>query len=403
MKLKLLSMVLFAEAAAAGQPLAVFETHEHLGRDWPRTLVTYQREFPAGTAQPGEVRLMDATGQEQACQLWRVKEHADGSMASARISFLTGLAKGSRYRFELQAGKPGGVVRPLRATTDAALTTLDNGIVALRLPRAGEMKFDPPLAMGQDQAPMVAAYGQQAAKGIAPGPIQGVRLADGRWVGGSYFFAAKPDEAPRVTGYTCRITEQGPLFVEAVIRYTFTGGGWYECTARVLAGDQAVRIDEQFDMGTPGSMWDFRMMVSLASGWREGGWKPDAAYWISSEERLKGRDAQFQAALRGIGLKVPSDCGSTPIRYDEPFKHVFDVAVRYPWHPNAQFFGLVNTANLSSNAWAAGNIPFLAVVPMCPRRCKSGPKRAVLNWIRSCEPDGDMKRADGSLRRPRRV
>ena len=337
---------------------------EHLGRDWPRTLVTYQREFPAGTARPGEVRLVDATGQEQAGQFWRVKEHPDGSMASARISFLTGLAKGSRYRFELQAGKPGGDVRPLRATADAAFTTLDNGIVALRLPKAGEMKFDPPLAMGQDQAAMVAAYGQQAAKGIAPGPIQGVRLVDGRWVGGSYFFAAKPDAAPRVTGYTCRITEQGPLFVEAVARYTFTGGGWYEFTARVLAGDPAVRIDEQFDMGTPGSMWDFRMMVSLASGWREGGWKPDAAYWISSEERLKGRDAQFQAALRDVGLEVPSDCGSTPIRYDEPFKHVFDVAVRYPWHPNAQFFGLVNTADLSSNAWAAGNIPFLAVVPM---------------------------------------
>lgn len=37
---------------------------------------------------------------------------------------------------------------------------------------------------------MVAAYGQQVARGIAPGPIQGVRLADGRWVGGSYFWAA---------------------------------------------------------------------------------------------------------------------------------------------------------------------------------------------------------------------
>ena len=48
----------------------------------------------------------------------------------------------------------------------------------------------------------------------------------------------------------CEI-EQGPLFVETSIRYTFTGGGWYELTARVLANDPAVRIDEQFDMGPP--------------------------------------------------------------------------------------------------------------------------------------------------------
>ena len=34
-------------------------------------------------------------------------------------------------------------------------------------------------------------------------------------------------------------------------------------------------------MGAPGSMWDYRMMVSLGSGWQEGGWKPDTAYWIT--------------------------------------------------------------------------------------------------------------------------
>jgi hypothetical protein len=144
------------------------------------------------------------------------------------------LAKGPSYRFKLSVDKSAGDFRPpaIRSTGDE-FTALDHGILALRLPKAGEMTFDPPLAMGQDHAAMVGGYGRPSSKDIAPGPIQGIRLAHGRWVGRTSFFAAKPGEAPRVTGYTCRITEQGPLFVEATIPYAFTHGGWYEFTAPV--------------------------------------------------------------------------------------------------------------------------------------------------------------------------
>ncbi len=58
------------------------------------------------------------------------------------------------------------------------------------------------------------------------------------------------------------------------------------------------------------------------------------------------------------------ESGSSDIAYDEPFKHIFDVAVRYPWHPNAYFFGLVNTADLSRESLSAGKTPFIGVVPM---------------------------------------
>lgn len=326
--------------------------------------MTYEKQFPTGALKAGDAHLVDARGEEQAVQLWRVKQHPDGSIASARISFFAELPKAGRYRFELQAGKPAGKNHPATAGAGAEFTTLESEAVAVRLPKAGEFRFDPPLKMGASQAAMVAAYGHQVEQGIAPGPIQGVRLADGRWVGGSYFFAADPDTAPKVTSYHCRITEQGRLFTEAAIRYTFSHGGWYELTARILAGDPAVRLDEQFDMGSTGALWDYRMMISLASGWKSDGWKPDVAYWISPEERLKGRVPGFQTALQQVGLKVAPDCGSTPILYEEPFKHVFDVAVRYPWHPSAHFFGLVCAADLTPEAVAAGKAPFLAVIPM---------------------------------------
>lgn len=360
-------------------PLAVFECRESVGRDWPRTLVTYRHEFPRGQVAPGNLRLVDHAGREQPVQFWRVKPHEDGSLASARMSFYAELSKGGSYRCELQAGTPIGGGSVPTALTQGSQTILDNGIVALRLPPVGETRFEQSLSMGSDHGQMLAAYGQQIARGIAPGPIQGIRMSDGRWVGGSYFFAANPEAAPKVTGYVCRITEQGPLFAEASIRYTFTNGGWYELTARVLAGDPAVRIDEQFDMGPAGSVWDYRMMVSLTDGWKDGGWKPDVAYWISAEERLKGRDERFQTKLREAGLPVAPDCGSTSLVYDEPFKHVFDVAVRYPWHPNAQFFGLISTADLTRDAVASGRTPFLAVVPM-----HAG------NWRGSIDPSDGM-------------
>ena len=79
---------------AAAEPLAVLECREIVGRDWPRTLVTYQREFAAGW--PGRT----------ICTCWTVpaksspfssgvlKMHEDGSLASARISFYAELAQG---------------------------------------------------------------------------------------------------------------------------------------------------------------------------------------------------------------------------------------------------------------------------------------------------------------------
>ena len=70
----------------AAQPLATFECREQLDRDWPRTLVTYPKEFPPGAAREGELRLVDAAGNGKPVQVWRVKNHSDGSLQSARAT-----------------------------------------------------------------------------------------------------------------------------------------------------------------------------------------------------------------------------------------------------------------------------------------------------------------------------
>jgi hypothetical protein len=49
-------------AWAAAEPLVVFECREVVGRDWPRTLVTYQQESPRGKARAEKQRLLDPFG-----------------------------------------------------------------------------------------------------------------------------------------------------------------------------------------------------------------------------------------------------------------------------------------------------------------------------------------------------
>ncbi len=337
----------------ATKPATAFEARDYLQRDWARTLVTYR-------VSGAEVRsrLVDtATGLDVPFQLSRVESARNGRIASARLSFFAALTNSGSYRVEWagdvdtstrrSAGNATDPALP-RVSTQDGLLTLENGLTAIRLPAAGEVTFKEPLPFGQDQDAMVAAYGKQIEAGVAPGPFQGLRLADGRWVGGSFFWASEPARAPRVMGYACRITEQGPLFVEATIRYTFTGGGWYQFTARVLADDPAVRVDEQFDLGEPGSMWDYRLMVSLGNGW-----KPDTVYWCAPQ--VASADPKFEARLVAQGLTNEVSHNSRTMDYSASGE-LFQVAVRYPWTASAHYFGLVNLAD--------EKLPFLGVVPM---------------------------------------
>jgi hypothetical protein len=355
---------LFAPGESTAEPLAVFEAHETLNRDWPRTLVTYQvtgigarssgKESDSSDGsdlsdtirlkmpiQPALWKLVDtATSNEVPFQLSQIEKDKKGTITSARLSFFASLSSNGLYRYEFLAGPStlNPEPRTLSSSSSNGFLTLDNGLTALRLPSAGEKTFEVPLSF--------SAYPGET--GAAPGPIQGMRLSDGRWVGGSFFCAAEPDRAPRVTGYSCRITEEGPLFAEATIRYAFTNGGWYQLTARILAGDPAVRIDEQFDLGEPGSMLDYRLAVSLG-----GSWKPDSVFWYAPQ--VSSTNVKFKAKLAELGLTNEIPHNSRAIN-DQPVNELFRVAVRYPWAPNAHLFGLVNLAD--------SKLPFLGVVPL---------------------------------------
>ncbi|HOS42991.1 MAG TPA: hypothetical protein PK794_04800, partial [Armatimonadota bacterium] len=341
----LILLVICAGFALAAEPVATFAAEERLGLEWAKTLVTYPLELQAGIARPDAVRLVDADGVEQPCQLWRVVTHPDGSLNSARVSFYASLAKNGGYRYRLLAEKPAAPAAPVAVTRADAHLTLDNGITAVRLPREGAAEIGPTVITA------------------VPGPLQGVKLVTGAWTGGSIFFAANPEAAPRVTGYTCAVREQGPLFAEARVQYRFDNGGYYQCTLRLQAGDPAVRVDEQSDLTIHGDEYALRAIFSLSGG----GWQPDTAYWRTNEGRLSGSAEGFDAGMQAVGFSTKPfadrNYGSRRLTYTAPFTKICDTAVWYPWHPNAYYLGLVDGRQLVAGA-EKGTVPFVGVVPM---------------------------------------
>ncbi len=381
--MKAVSVFLFfllASIASIAASLAVFDCREIVGRDWSRTMVTYPVQFPEGKVKIDEVRLVD-NGGEHPCQFSRVEKYKDGSLKSGRISFYAELPKYGSYHFELQPGKPVIPVNLPVFKDEKGILTIDNGITAISIP-AGKQEYKNPLIFCKNHKIAAAKLKNMAKAGLAFGPVTGIRLSDGRWVGGSYFSYEPIDvvrnrqktvdvvpadaweqagkTAPCVTGYETAVTEQGPLFIEAHIRFTFTNGGYYQMTVRVLTDDPAIRVDEMMDLITTSSP-DNPLYVNLIlnDGSRSKGWRPDCVYGYSTRsDRYKPLEDVVKA--QGIAITTPNiKAASLPIKYDTDDKIITDITALYPWGPYAHYAGIVDTAQLQKNK----NAPFLGIVP----------------------------------------
>lgn len=346
---RLLAIVALAvsfRTAFAAEPLATFECVERLGRDWRRTMLTYPLKLDAGKARPGQVRLVDDAGQEALCQLWDVRLHPDGSIASARLSFMAELKKGGSFRYRLLPEKPAlAMGRAKVAGADARggffvrRLYLENGVVSIELP----------------------------GRGVTPGgvlsPIRSVGSGNGRFTVSSHAWAEKPEDLPKVTRSSRTVTADGPLFAEAVVRYDLDNGGSYQLAARVIADDPAVRIDEQFDMKRVGSGKALQMVFDI-SGLTE----PVYAFWHAPQGRETGHDEAFEAQLAEAGFDTKryatNAFGSRKLAFDKPLDKVFDVSAWYPWHPAAQYFGLVDAKGQKGGKLDREKAGFLAVVPL---------------------------------------
>jgi hypothetical protein len=80
------------------------------------------------------------------------------------------------------------------------------------------------------------------------GPIAGIRLASGQWIGSSTL-----EQSPAVIVYRADVTARGPVFAEVVCRTTFAGGKAWTIRFRLQADEPVVLVDESFTASVGGT------------------------------------------------------------------------------------------------------------------------------------------------------
>ena len=215
--------LVWALAATAAQ--TDFVVRDHLNRSWNHELLTYTFEAPKGECAAGSVRLAGPAGpvavQLSDVELWPDTPHVKSARVSFIVDELPALASrtyGLTYGAEPARGAT--VQADLSVAERKGLVEVTTGRFGARLLQGGKA-FDAPVAATE-----------------VPGPVVGMRLADGTWFGGSRLYG----EA-KVASWSSEVTARGPIFAEVESRYTYADGSVLTVSVRLAAGDYAIVVD----------------------------------------------------------------------------------------------------------------------------------------------------------------
>ena len=217
------AMLALGSALSAGEQEIVLQ--DHLEQKWSNELVTFPFEALKGQCHRDSVTLEGPSG-PVACQLSEVEgwPGSKTSVKSAKLSFVVDLAPLAIDRYTVRYdAKP---VAPSRPATDLTVTS-GKGQVEITTPRFGVR-----LLQGEK------TYQEPAPTKDVPGPVIGMRTADGTWFGGSYMFG--PD---KIAAYSAKLADRGPVFARVAVRYTYTDGNTMDLTVQVVAGDNTMRME----------------------------------------------------------------------------------------------------------------------------------------------------------------
>ena len=205
-----------------------FAISEPFGVEWGPDRVAFDVSFPQGAAAADGVSLTDENGKPVACQLMNVQFWPDRrSVRSAKVAFMARLAPNQTRKWTLRTGTA-RVRQPrtdIRVLERGRVIEMANSMTGIRL-AGGRETF---------------ARGAPASR--IPAPVQGVRLPDGRWIGrGSW------QTDILCTGYVATVTDDGPVFARAALRYDFEGGRYYAAVVELNAGQDVAVITEEYNL-----------------------------------------------------------------------------------------------------------------------------------------------------------
>ena len=242
-------------AFGEGAHLQTFVLKDDIGQTWRHDIVSFPLEHPLSTPELAGVALLSPDGEQVPFQV-------SAAGQGAKITFLADvLAYGeSSYRLVRQA--PKAAPAPLQIERNAGSLRVSNGITGVEVPTAAGRYQD--------------------------GPILGIRMKSGAWIGGSRLTTPRAIE-----GYDAAITAEGPVFTDIACRYRFAGGKSWALDLRVIADEPVVLIRETFNLDD-NSRWEFLANQRFA---------PNQAFMKSGEDTnytfypLKYQDGNVQVQL----------------------------------------------------------------------------------------------------------
>jgi len=193
-----------ASGEKPAQELAKFALRDYLGREWQNELVFFKVD--AALVGRKDAVLMDANGREIPYQ-WSTEDNGS-------IAFLASVPKFTRVEYKLVRGTP-KTAPNLKVTQQPDSVEMVNDKTGIRVSRNSEA--------------------------LQRGPIAGVKLISGKWVGSGELTWPGPPMDFKTT-----ILTDGPLFADVESAYTSSTGDFWKLRFRIIAGEPVILVDEEF-------------------------------------------------------------------------------------------------------------------------------------------------------------
>ena len=227
-------------AAQGGEQQIVLR--DYLSQEWRNELLAYPFSAPAGACAQDSVALIGPRGPVPV-QLSDV-EYWPGTqwVRSAKLSFIADLPPLARDTYTVRYGdqpadRPVTDLEVVGGKDQVRLSTSKCGLRLL----AGEKTYQPPASAAE-----------------VPGPVLGLRLANGAWVASSSMYGVR-----KITGYAARLVASGPVFGLAAVRYTFADGQSLELYVQLAAGEAQAQWSCYSSADAPQDGWRLRLTPGL--------------------------------------------------------------------------------------------------------------------------------------------
>jgi len=216
-----------ASGEKPAQELAKFALRDYLGREWQNELVFFKVD--AALVGRKDAVLMDANGREIPYQ-WSTEDNGS-------IAFLASVPKFTRVEYKLVRGTP-KTAPNLKVTQQPDSVEMVNDKTGIRVYRNSEA--------------------------LQRGPIAGVKLSSGKWVGSGQLTWPGPPMDFKTTVLT-----DGPLFADVESAYTSSTGDFWKLRFRIIAGEPVILVDEEFS-GAAQAYYQFNAVKDFG---------PDSLLW----------------------------------------------------------------------------------------------------------------------------